>query len=106
MEGRSGDGRGREEGRRGYVGVGEGREGESSGGKGKAGEGREEEGKNDLTHPLSQIAGYATVCHSNILRSKIVKTPTVWRDSFRQASEKHGVCWRAVKIRPIRQAEL
>ena len=35
----------------------EGREGD-----GKAGEWREGKGKNDLTHPLSQIPGYATAC--------------------------------------------
>ena len=45
------------------------RGGEGSGGEGRGGEGRGDgredrgggEGKNDLTHPLSQIPGYATV---------------------------------------------
>jgi len=39
------------------------REGE---GEGKEGEGKGGEGENDLTHPLSQILGYATVWRSAV----------------------------------------
>jgi len=42
-------------------GEGEGRE--KGGGRGR--EGRE--GENDLTHPLSQIPGYATVANKSLL---------------------------------------
>jgi len=53
-------GRGREDGK------GRGREGK---GKRRGGTGEGKEGENDLTHPLSQIPGYATAnrcpfCHS------------------------------------------
>jgi len=45
---------------RGTGGEGERRVGRRSGWKGKGGKGRGGERKNDLTHPLSLIPGYAT----------------------------------------------
>jgi len=36
------------------------------GGRREKGEGRGQEGKNDLTHPLSQIPGYAIVTHNSL----------------------------------------
>ena len=48
--------------RRGRSGEEGGKEGEKRGGEGK--KGKKEEGKNDLTHPLSQIPGYATYFHA------------------------------------------
>jgi len=40
----------------------------------REGEGRGEEGKNDLTHPLSQIPGYATACHVKKLNAVYIHT--------------------------------
>ena len=54
-------------GKRGGKGKGKGREkeGESRGGRGRERRG----GENDLTHPLSQIAGYATGRSSQKIRA-------------------------------------
>ena len=54
---------------------GEGRAVEGGHGKGdwRTGERRGGEGKNDLTHPLSQIPGYATDVGSSIRRRKCLR---------------------------------
>jgi len=56
--------------RRGREGKGKGRQKGGEGGRGR--EGKEGEGENDLTHPLSQIPGYATAATTRTTQGKKV----------------------------------
>jgi len=77
----------------------EGKEEKGRGGKGREGQWNGEEegqgrrgGKNDLTHPLSQIPGYATVVATYVFRrdvstGKRLKVKGVYSSSYESISE-------------------